>query len=248
MNLWMLWKSGPDREADGALATHLVAATDSLEALFRRGEHLAERHGLTGSGWVAAPDSVPAYQLGSAAAGVFFVIEPEPIPRRERQASAPPHLDNWLDEACTAIVEPEKAFPNPRSSARPDQSSSSQCARPCTRRMPMVAGFGRPVGVFAPSSSTGMLDDHVLPRGIVRFWANTLPPSSARGRVQLRACADAARKPTLVRGVDIERVRQAHRRERQPESSLRLCERERCESAHGRERRAPADGLQEFAT
>ena len=48
MNFWMLWKSGPDREADGALATHLVAATDSLEALFRRGERLAEHHGLAG--------------------------------------------------------------------------------------------------------------------------------------------------------------------------------------------------------
>jgi hypothetical protein len=100
MNFWMLWKSGPDREADGALATHLVAATDSLEALFRRGEHLAERNGLAGFGWVATPGGVPAYQLGSAMAGVLFVIKPEPIPRAERaEAVAPPNLDNWLDDA-----------------------------------------------------------------------------------------------------------------------------------------------------
>ena len=103
MQLWTLWKHGPDREPNGELAAHLVACTDSFDALARRGAQLAAQRGdpPTAADWLESPRGSRRYQLGAVRDGVYLVIEPDIAPETtwEPALDAPlPVAQSWLDE------------------------------------------------------------------------------------------------------------------------------------------------------
>lgn len=104
MQFWTLWKHGPDREPNGELAAHLVACTDSFEALARRGAQLSAGLGedrAAAGEWIESPRGSRRYQLGAERDGAYLVIEPDVAPEMswEPAPDAPlPAVDQWLDE------------------------------------------------------------------------------------------------------------------------------------------------------
>jgi len=109
MQFWTLWKLGPDREPDGALAAHLVACTDSFDTLARRGAHLAALFGddrARIAEWIESPRGSRRYQLGTERDGAYMVIEPDIAPETNWElATAAPlqEFDPWLDEELHSL-------------------------------------------------------------------------------------------------------------------------------------------------
>jgi hypothetical protein len=104
MQYWTLWKHGPDREPNGVLAAHLVACTDSFDALTRRGAQLTAQHSSAdspGDEWIEWPRGSRRYQLGTERDGTYMVIEPDVVPETvwaPLEAIHVPAVDQWLDE------------------------------------------------------------------------------------------------------------------------------------------------------
>jgi len=104
MEYWTLWKHGPDREPNGALAPHLVACTDSFDTLARLGAlHTAQCNPEAGPGgeWMEWPSGSRRYQLGCERDGTYMVIERDIVPETvwaPLDAVHVPVVDQWLDE------------------------------------------------------------------------------------------------------------------------------------------------------
>jgi hypothetical protein len=109
MQFWTLWKHGPDREPNGALVAHLVACSDSFEALARRGAQLAAQFGRgspAAMNWLESPRGARRYQLGSEDHGAYLVIEPDIAPEVDWQPlvrTRPPAASDWLDEDAHSL-------------------------------------------------------------------------------------------------------------------------------------------------
>ena len=104
MQFWTLWKYGSEREPNGELAAHLVACTDSFEALARRGaQRAAQIGGDNGSAreWTEWPLGSRRYRLGTEGDGAYMVIEPDIASETVWEPAAEallPAVEQWPDE------------------------------------------------------------------------------------------------------------------------------------------------------
>ena len=112
MEVWNLWKHGPERDAAGLPETNLVAATDSIDALMRCGVDLALRFGIEAAlaDWREEALAAQRYLLGAERDGTWFSITHEREVFGDLPARSTPELSAFAWELAD--------YDEPRHSAR----------------------------------------------------------------------------------------------------------------------------------